>query len=193
MIVVLFGPPGSGKGTQAQRIAGVLGTPHVSTGAILRAEVARGSALGREAQPIMASGALVPDELMVRMIEGRLAEPDAAAGVILDGFPRTVPQAAALDLMLRHNGRDVGVVLYLDVDPELIKERILRRAAIDGRTDDTAEALVERMKVYQRETAPVVDHYKALGTRIEWIDGSPPIDTVTAQILAVLTPGGSPA
>lgn len=165
----------------------------MSTGAILRAEVARGSALGREAQPIMASGALVPDELMVRMIEGRLAEPDAAAGVILDGFPRTVPQAAALDLMLRHNGRDVGVVLYLDVDPELIKERILRRAAIDGRTDDTAEALVERMKVYQRETAPVVDHYKALGTRIEWIDGSPPIDTVTAQILAVLTPGGSPA
>jgi adenylate kinase len=193
VIVVLFGPPGSGKGTQAQRIAEVLGTPHVSTGAILRAEVARDSALGREAQPIMASGALVPDDLMVRMIEGRLAEPDAAAGVILDGFPRTVPQAEALDLMLRRNGRDVGVVLYLDVDPELIKERILRRAAIDGRTDDTAEALVERMKVYQRETAPVVDHYKARGTRMEWIDGAPPIDTVTAQILAVLEPGGSPA
>ena len=186
MIVILFGPPGSGKGTQAQRIAEVTGTPHVSTGAILRAEVARDSALGREAQPIMASGALVPDDLMVRIIESRLAEPDASSGVILDGFPRTVPQGQALDLMLQRNRLDVGVVLYLDVDPDLIKERILRRAAIDGRTDDTAEALVERMKVYQKETAPVVDHYKGRGTRVEWIDGSPPIDEVSAQILAVL-------
>ena len=190
MIVILFGAPGSGKGTQAERVAATTGTPHVSTGSILRAEVARGSDLGREAQPIMQSGALVPDELMVRIIESRLAEADAERGVILDGFPRTVPQAEALDEMLGRNRREVGLILYLEVDPELIKQRILRRAAIDGRSDDTAEALAERMRVYQRDTAPVVEHYRSLGTRIERIDGSPPIDEVTAQILSVL---GAPA
>jgi adenylate kinase len=186
MIVILFGAPGSGKGTQAERVAATTATPHVSTGAILRAEVARGSALGREAQPIMESGALVPDDLMVRIIESRLAEPDAASGVILDGFPRTVPQAEALDQMLARNGRRVGLILYLEVDPELIKDRILRRAAIDGRSDDNPEALAERMRVYQRDTAPVVDYYERAGARIERIDGSPPIDQVTAEILAVL-------
>jgi len=190
MIVVLFGAPGSGKGTQAERVAATTGTPHVSTGAILRAEVARDSDLGREALPIMQSGALVPDELMVRIIESRLAEADAERGVILDGFPRTVRQAEALDEMLGRNRREVGLILYLEVDPELIKQRILRRAAIDGRSDDTAEALAERMRVYQRDTAPVVEHYRSLGTRIERIDGSPPIDEVTAQILSVL---GAPA
>jgi adenylate kinase len=186
MIVILFGAPGSGKGTQAERVAATTATPHVSTGAILRAEVARGSELGREAQPIMQSGALVPDELMVRIIESRLGEPDAARGVILDGFPRTVPQAEALDAMLARNGREVGLILYLEVDPELIRDRILRRAAIDGRSDDNPEALAERMRVYQRDTAPVVDHYRRAGTRIESIDGSPPIDEVTEQILTVL-------
>ena len=186
MIVVLFGPPGSGKGTQAERIAGVLGTPHVSTGAILRAEVDRGSELGREAKPIMESGALVPDELMVRIIEARLAQPDAGSGVILDGFPRTVPQAVALDSMLGRNGRGVSVVIYLDVSPEVVRERILRRGAIDGRGDDTAEAFAERMRVYARETAPVVDHYRAGGVRVETVDGAPEIDQVTEEILGVL-------
>jgi adenylate kinase len=186
MIVIIFGAPGSGKGTQAERVAATTRTPHVSTGAILRAEVARDSALGREAQPIMESGALVPDDLMVRIIESRLAEPDASEGVILDGFPRTVPQAEALDRMLGRNGREVGLILYLEVDPDLIRERILRRAAIDGRSDDNPEALAERMRVYQRDTAPVVEHYQRSGIRIERIDGSPPIDEVTEQILAVL-------
>jgi len=194
MIVIIFGAPGSGKGTQAERVAATTGTPHVSTGAILRAEVARGSALGREAQPIMESGALVPDDLMVRIIESRLAEPDATGGVILDGFPRTVPQAEALDLMLGRNGREVGLVLSLEVDPDLIRERILRRAAIDGRSDDNPEALAARMRVYQRDTEPVVDHYVRAGTRIERIDGSPPIDLVTAEILKVLgAPTAPPA
>jgi len=190
MIVILFGAPGSGKGTQAERVAATTGTPHVSTGAILRAEVARGSALGREAQLIMQSVALVPDDLMVRIIESRLAEPDAERGVILDGFPRTVPQAEALDRMLSRNGRAVGLILYLEVDPDLIRARILRRAAIDGRSDDNPDALAERMRVYQRDTEPVVEHYRTAGTRIERIDGSPPIDQVTGQILTVL---GSPA
>jgi adenylate kinase len=193
MIVVIFGAPGSGKGTQAERIAVTTGTPHVSTGAILRAEVARDSALGREAQPIMESGALVPDDLMVRIIESRLGEPDAERGVILDGFPRTVPQAEALDRMLGRNGREVGLILYLEVDPELIRERILRRAAIDGRSDDNPDALAARMRVYQRDTEPVVAHYRAAGTRIERIDGSPPIDRVTEEILAVLARPAAPA
>ena len=186
MIVILFGAPGSGKGTQAERIAAATGTPHVSTGAILRAEVSRGSLLGREAQPIMQSGALAPDDLMVRIIESRLAEPDASNGVVLDGFPRTLPQAEALDRMLERIGRRVGLVLVLEVPPELLRERILRRAAIDGRSDDTAEALVERMRVYQSDTEPVIEHYQEAGIRIQQVDGSPPIDQVTEQILAVL-------
>jgi len=186
VILVLFGPPGSGKGTQAVRIAEMTATPHVSTGAILRDEVGRGSDLGREAKPIMESGALVPDDLMVRIIEKRLAEPDAERGVVLDGFPRTVPQAEALDSMLQRNAREVAMVLYLDVPVEVVRERILRRAAMEGRGDDTADAFTERMRVYERETAPVVDHYRAIGVAIQRVDGSPPIDEVTAHIQEIL-------
>jgi adenylate kinase len=187
MIVVLFGPPGSGKGTQAERVAELTGIPHVSTGEILRAEVARGSDLGREAKPIMESGALVPDQLMVRIIESRLAEPDAAErGVLLDGFPRTLPQARALDEMLQRNRRGVDHVVYLDVLESVVRERIRRRAEIEGRTDDTADAFTERMRVYARDTAPILDHYREAGVRVERIDGSPPIEEVTRQIHALL-------
>src|ERR1700732_3207237 len=114
MIVVVFGPPGSGKGTQAALVAKRTGMPHVATGDILRAETAKGSPLGREVEPIMRAGHLVPDDLVVRVIEARLAEPDAASGAILDGFPRTVPQAVALDEMLARNGRQVDVVVALN-------------------------------------------------------------------------------
>lgn len=186
MIVVLFGPPGSGKGTQAERIAALMGIPHVSTGEILRAEAASGSALGREAAPIMQSGALIPDDLMIRIIEQRIAQPDAGKGVVLDGFPRTVAQAEALERMLERAGRVAPVVVCLDVSPEQVRERILRRAQIDGRKDDTADTLSERMRVYERETAPVVDHFRAAGVRIERIDGAPPADQVTEQIVRVL-------
>ncbi len=185
MIVVLFGPPGSGKGTQAERIAALMGIPHVSTGEILRAEVASDSELGREAAPIMQSGALIPDDLMIRIIEQRITQPDADKGVVLDGFPRTVAQAAALELMLERAGRAV-VVINLDVSPEQVRERILRRAQIEGRQDDTADTFAERMRVYERETAPVVDHFRAAGVRIERIDGAPPVDQVTEQIVKVL-------
>ena len=186
MIVVLFGPPGSGKGTQAERIAALLGIPHVSTGAILRAEAASGSALGREAEPIMESGALIPDELMIRIIQQRTDQPDAGQGVVLDGFPRTVAQAEALERMLERTGRAVSVVICLDVSAEQVRERILRRAQIDGRGDDTADTFDERMRVYERETAPVVHHFRAAGVRIERIDGAPPVDQVTEQIRKVL-------
>ncbi|MBV8528287.1 MAG: nucleoside monophosphate kinase, partial [Candidatus Dormibacteraeota bacterium] len=125
MIVVLFGPPGSGKGTQAQRVASRLGVPHIATGDILRAEVARGSALGREAEPIMQSGNLVSDDLIVRVIQARLAQPDAGTGALLDGFPRTVPQAIALDSMLAREHRRVDIVVSLQVDDDELRERVL--------------------------------------------------------------------
>jgi adenylate kinase len=195
VIIVLFGPPGGGKGTQADRLAEVTGTPHVSTGAILRTEVARGTDLGREARPIMESGALVPDSLMVRIIESRLAEPDAEPGVILDGFPRTVAQARALDAMLERNGRAVSVIVFLEVPLAVLRQRVLGRARIEGREDDTEAAFTRRMEVYERETAPVVEHYRGAGVRIERIDGAPPVEEVTEQILAVLgsVPSGGPA
>jgi adenylate kinase len=186
VIVIFFGPPGSGKGTQAAKLAEVTGMPHISTGEMLRAEVAKGTPLGAEAMPIMERGGLVPDDLMVRIIQSRLDEPDAVNGVILDGFPRTVPQAERLDTMLEETGREVGVVLYLDVSPEFIKQRILKRAAVDNRADDTPEALAERMVVYERDTAPVIAYYQGKGTRIEWIDGKPDIENVTHQILTAL-------
>jgi adenylate kinase len=195
VIIVLFGPPGGGKGTQAERLAEITGTPHVSTGAILRSEVGRGSDLGREARPIMESGALVPDSLMVRIIESRLAEPDAAPGMILDGFPRTVAQAEALDAVLERSGRAVSVVISLEVPLEVLKQRVLGRARIERREDDTEEAFTRRMLVYERETAPVIEHYRGAGVRIERIDGSPPVEEVTEQIRGVLgrVPSAGPA
>jgi adenylate kinase len=195
VIIVLFGPPGGGKGTQAGELARVTGMPHVSTGEILRAEVARGTDLGREARPIMESGALVPDALMVRIIERRLAEPDAERGVILDGFPRTLAQATALDAMLASNGRAVSVVVFLEVPLEVLRQRVQGRARMEGREDDTEEAFTRRMDVYRRETAPVIEHYRGAGVRIERIDGSPAVDQVTEQILAALdsVPSGGAA
>lgn len=193
MIVVLFGPPGSGKGTQSQRVAERLGIPHVATGDILRAEVARGSALGREAEPIMRSGKLVPDDLIVRIIESRLGEPDAATGALLDGFPRTVPQAEALDGMLRRRGRQVDVVVALRVDDDELRRRILRRAEIEGRADDTDAALDERLRTYRSETAPVLGYYRKSGTSIVEVDGAGDIDAVTERISRSLARDGAGA
>lgn len=186
MIVIFFGAPGVGKGTQASRVAARSGLPHVSTGDMLRAEVERGTTLGKEAEPIMRSGELVPDDLLVRMIESRLGEPDAASGVILDGFPRTRPQAEALDAMLERTGRGAGIVLVLEVPDDVIRERVLNRAKLEGRLDDTPEAFAERLRVYREKTAPVLDHYRSTGARVEVIDGDAEMDVVTARILAAL-------
>jgi len=144
MIALMFGPPGSGKGTQASRVAVRLGIPHVAAGDMLRSEVARDTALGREAKPIMDAGGLVPDDLVVRMIESRLDQPDAANGVLLDGFPRTVPQALALDAMLAARNDRVAWVVSLEVPDDELKTRILKRATTEGRSDDTAEGLAQR-------------------------------------------------
>ena len=193
MIVVLFGPPGSGKGTQAQRVASRLNVPHIATGDILRAEVARGSALGREAEPIMASGHLIPDDLVVRVIEARLEDPDARNGALLDGFPRTVPQAQALDAMLQRNGRAVDIVLALHVSDRELRRRVQHRAEVEGRADDTMKAFAERLRVYRTETAPVLDYYRSSGTRIVEVDGVGDIDAVTERIARALTLDGAGA
>ncbi|MBV8194963.1 MAG: adenylate kinase [Candidatus Dormibacteraeota bacterium] len=191
MIIVLFGPPGSGKGTQAQRVAARADVPHVATGDMLRAEVAKGSALGREAEPIMQSGKLVSDDLIVRIIESRLSEPDATNGALLDGFPRTVPQSQALDSMLQRRGRGVDIVVALQVRDDELRRRVLQRAEIEGRADDTAEAFDQRLRIYREETEPVLGHYRRLGTRVAEIDGVGEIDDVTERISAALTTDGA--
>ena len=188
MIVVIFGPPGSGKGTQAALVAKRIGVPHVATGDILRAETAKGTPLGREVEPIMRAGHLVPDDLVVRVIESRLAEPDAAPGALLDGFPRTIPQAVALDRMLERNGRRVEVVVPLNVPEDALAERVRRRAP-EGRPDDTPDAFVKRMHVYRTETAPVLDYYRSKGTCIAEVDGVGGVDTVTERIADALKAG----
>jgi len=188
VIVVIFGPPGSGKGTQAALVAQRIGVPHVATGDILRAETAKGTPLGREVEPIMRAGHLVPDDLVVRVIESRLAEPDAAPGALLDGFPRTIPQAVALDEMLERNRRRVEVVVPLNVPEDVLAERVRRRAP-EGRPDDTPEAFVKRMHVYRTETAPVLDYYRRKGTCIAEVDGVGDVDAVTERIADALKAG----
>ena len=190
MIALMFGPPGSGKGTQASRVAVRLGVPHVAAGDMLRDEVARDTALGREAKPIMDSGGLVPDDLVVRMIEGRLGQPDATSGVLLDGFPRTVPQAVTLDAMLGRRDTNVDDVVSLEVPDDELKARILKRATTEGRSDDTVEGLAQRLVVYRQDTAPVLDHYREAGTRIKAINGVGDIDAITERIIESLKHNG---
>jgi adenylate kinase len=185
VITIIFGPPGSGKGTQAAIISERFHLPHISTGEILRDEVAAGSELGREVAPIMKGGGLIPDDMMVRVIEHRIAQPDAEPGVLLDGFPRTVPQAEALDGMLERTGREIGVVLFFDVPESELSKRIAHRAEIDHRVDDTPEAFIHRMREYEAKTAPVLDYYQGRGTRIEFVNGNAPIEVVTDSILTI--------
>ncbi len=191
MITVLFGPPGSGKGTQAAIVSERFKLPHISTGDMLRDEVAQDTQLGREVAPVMTAGGLIPDDTMVRVIEHRLAQPDAQRGVLLDGFPRTVPQARELDAMLQRTAREIGVVLFFDVPESELFKRIAHRAEVDHRADDTPEAFVMRMREYEAKTAPVLGYYEGRGTRIEFVQGNAPIESVTASIITIF--GDSPA
>jgi len=178
--VVLLGPPGAGKGTQAQVLCEHLGVPAISTGDMLREAVADGSELGRKVQGIMASGALVDDGTMAQVVRERLAKPDAAQGFLLDGYPRTLPQAETLAGILRATGRKLDAVLLVDV-PE---EELVRRTLLRGRGDDKEEVIRERLRLYREKTAPLIGYYSERGLLRE-IDGNRSVEDVTAGMLGV--------
>ena len=159
--VLLLGSQGAGKGTQAQRISEAYGVPHVATGDILRAAMAAGTELGLKVKPIYDSGLLVPDDLMIGIIRERLAEDDTEQGFILDGFPRTLAQAEALDNMLREIGKELSVVFVLQLPEAVAIERLTKRAQLEGRVDDTPDAIAKRLELYRRETEPLVEWYRA--------------------------------
>jgi adenylate kinase len=185
MNVLLLGPQGSGKGTQAKLVAQDYGLPHIASGDMLRAAIAAGTELGQRVKPILDSGRLVPDDLMVALIRERLSEPDADDGFVLDGFPRNIAQAYALDAMLREVERELDVVFELQIDRETCVQRLLKRAELEGRTDDTPEAIRRRLAVYYEQTVPVVEHYRARGILVG-IHGDRSIDEVFGEIQAAL-------
>jgi len=208
MQLIFIGPPGSGKGTQAKRLAGRFGVPHISTGDILREAIADGTQLGQQAAPIMAAGALVPDDLMIGIIRDRLAKPDATTGFILDGFPRTTVQAEKLDTIVGGNGQsDLRVLQLLVPDDVIVKRIVLRRscpecgaiyhletappahdtvcdrdgAELIARPDDTEAAVRTRLEAFHRQTLPVATYYKAKSVLRE-VDGVGPVDEVFERI-----------
>ncbi|HUZ86914.1 MAG TPA: adenylate kinase [Candidatus Baltobacterales bacterium] len=187
MIGIIFGPPGSGKGTQAVRLENELHVTHLSTGEILRAEVARDTPVGKQVKRIMAAGDLVPDDLIVDIVRRRLPAAEDGPGVLLDGFPRTVAQAEALEEMLTGEGHAVDFVLALTVPEDELVDRILNRAAVEERPDDTREAIAERMHEYHKLTAAVLDHYRRKHVRIEEVDGTGTPDQVFDRIRAQLS------
>ncbi len=163
MNLLVLGPQGAGKGTQAKRISSEYGIPHVSTGEMFRAEQAAGTELGKRLGEIMARGDLVPDDLTIALIQDRLSRGDAMPGFVLDGFPRTLAQAEALDATLAGIGRRLDAILFFDVPDEVGFERALKRAELENRTDDTPEAIRKRLAIYHSETEPIVEHYRATG------------------------------
>jgi adenylate kinase len=210
MNLLLYGAPGSGKGTQANMLRSRFGIPHIATGDMLRAEIQAGTPLGHEAQPILAAGQYVPDDIMIGMIRNRLGEPDSAGGFIIDGFPRTVPQAEALDVLMRELKRHLDRVLYLKVEMAELLERLSGRLVcpacqrtyppgtvaceVDGtplvqREDDKTEAVRPRIEIYLSKTVPVLEHYRGAGIVSE-IDGRGTIDQITGRVLNAIDENG---
>ena len=183
-IVILLGPPGAGKGTQASRIAERFGIPAISTGDIFRANMAEGTEIGKQAQAYMDRGEFVPDSVTNAMVKARLAAPDAADGFLLDGYPRSVEQAHVLRDMLLDLGKSIDVVLEIQVDEDEVVERMLKRAQEQHRTDDTEPVMRHRLEVYH-QTLPVATYYVDQDL-LEVVDGSGTIDEVTARIFAIL-------
>jgi len=210
MNLLLYGAPGSGKGTQANMLRDRFGIPHIATGDMLRAEIQAGTALGLEAQPILARGHYVPDDIMIGMIRNRLGKADCAGGFIIDGFPRTIPQAEALDVLMHELDRGLDRVLYLMVDVSELLQRLSGRLVCptcqrtyppgtsacdsDGtrlvqRDDDKAEAVRPRIEIYLSKTVPVLEHYRGAGIVSE-IDGRGTIDEITGRVLAAIGENG---
>ena len=183
--VVLMGAPGAGKGTQAKKLEASLGLPQVATGDLFRANLKNQTELGKLAQTFMDKGELVPDEVTVAMVRDRLSQPDCAHGAILDGFPRTLAQAGALDELLSEFSAKIAVVPFIHVDQDLLVERLTKRAEIEGRADDNEETIRIRMEVYHSETAPLLDYYSEKGLLIK-INGEQAIDAVTADLTSVV-------
>ena len=181
MNILVLGPQGSGKGTQARRISASYGLPHIATGDMLREAMAAGTELGLRVKPIYDAGELVPDDLMIDLIRERIEQDDVEDGFVLDGFPRTMAQADALDEMLREIDRPITVVLQLDVPEDVCVERLSKRAQEEGRIDDTPEAIRTRLSLYRRETEPVIEHYRAQGNLVV-IHGDRPVDEVFSEI-----------
>jgi adenylate kinase len=161
--VLLLGPQGAGKGTQAKRISEEYGIPHIASGEILRAEMTAGTELGRRVKDVYDRGDLVSDDLMIELIRTRLEQPDTESGFVLDGFPRTTVQAEALDAMLAELGRSFSVVFVLQIPDEVAFERLRRRSELEGREDDTDGAIRRRLENYHRETEPLIEHYRVRG------------------------------
>jgi adenylate kinase len=179
--LLVLGPQGAGKGTQAKRIAAEYEIPHVSTGDMFRAAIAEGSELGKQVEPILASGKLVPDEITIALIRERLSQPDAQTGFVLDGFPRNLIQAEALDEMLAAIGRELDAILFFDLPDEVATQRMLARAQDEGRADDTPGVIAQRLAIYHEQTEPVVEHYRVTG-RLVPLHGERTIDEVWTEV-----------
>jgi adenylate kinase len=180
-----MGPPGAGKGTQAKFVAEHFKVPAISTGDIFRANVSQGTPLGQEAQRYMDAGEYVPDEVTNKMVRNRIDEPDAVPGFLLDGYPRTLAQVEELDGMIRFTGHRLDAVVCLTADDEAVVQRLMQRAAIEGRADDTEDVIRRRQEIYAEQTAPLIEVYRERGILVE-VDGMGEVDEVTARIFAAL-------
>jgi adenylate kinase len=185
MNLILLGPPGAGKGTQGHRLSERYNIPEISTGDMLRSAVHKGTPLGREAKSYMDRGALVPDEVMIRIIRERLAQDDTERGFILDGFPRTVAQAEALSRLTEEQQRPIEHVISIAVPQEELLQRLAGRRQLEGRQDDTDEAIRHRLEVYERETAPLIDYYRRQGL-LRCIVGVGTIDEIFQRVAVLL-------
>jgi adenylate kinase len=185
MRIILMGPPGAGKGTQATGVADHFGIPAISTGDIFRANVSNGTALGRKAKEYMDAGEYVPDEVTNLMVRDRIDEADAEPGFLLDGYPRTLAQVEELDGMIKHTGHKLDAVVVLTASGDELVQRLLQRAETDGRSDDTEEVIRRRQELYTEQTEPLIEVYRERGLLIE-VDGMGEVDEVTERIFKAL-------
>ncbi|WP_323096502.1 adenylate kinase [Intrasporangium sp. YIM S08009] len=183
--LIILGPPGAGKGTQAARIAERLSIPAISTGDIFRSNIKNETELGLKVKDILASGGYVPDEVTNEIVEDRLSWDDAVNGFLLDGYPRTSGQVDALDAMLAKHDHALDAVIELVVDEDAVVQRLLKRAEIEGRSDDTEEVIRERQAIYRKETAPLAAHYQLAGLLVQ-VDGMGEVDEVTDRVITAL-------